>query len=120
MNKLITFIAVAFLFASCGPHSATGSLSSASPDGKTVISVNGKKPAILEPFTVTMEVKTNDKSEGSMKFEVAASVLDTSDVKFDWMDSQNCLITFIHTDGEKRVFRYYATATTVMLREEGK
>jgi hypothetical protein len=55
-----------------------------------------------------------------LQFEITASTLDSSDVRFAWSDSNNCLITFTHSDGEKRVFRYYATSTSVLLQEQKK
>ena len=120
MKKLIALLIAVLVFASCQQHPVSGSLSSTSPDGKTVISVDGKKATSLDPFTVTMEVKSGKESMGSLQFEITAVMLDASNVKFDWSDANNCIITFTHSDGEKRVFRYYATASNVILREETK
>jgi hypothetical protein len=69
---------------------------------------------------VTLEAKSGKESMGSLQFEITASTLDASNVKFDWSDANNCIITFTHSDGEKRVFRYYATTSSVILREETK
>jgi hypothetical protein len=120
MKKLIPLLILVLVFAACGQKPVSGSLSSTSPDGKTTISVNGKKASSLDPFTVTLEVKSGKESMGSLQFEITASALDASNVKFDWSDANNCIITFTHSDGEKRVFRYYATASNVILREETK
>ena len=116
MTRLFSLLLVALILASCGAHT-TVSLSSLSPDGKATISVNAKKQTSLDPFIVSLGAKSGDIPYGSLQFEVAASTLDTTDVKFDWQDSQNCLITFIQTDGEKKKFTFYATATNVLLQE---
>ena len=118
MYKFIPVIFTLLILSSCGQRPLTALVSSSSPDGKTQLTVSGKRALTMDPFTVTMEVKTNNNVDGSLQFEVAATSLDSTNVKFAWKDSQNCLITFIYTDGEKRVFRYYATATNVILQEE--
>ena len=118
MKKMIPILFVLILSA-CGDRPLTASLSSASPGGKTVISVSGKRQTGLDPFSVTMEVKTGSVVSGSLQFEVAASMLDAGNVKFDWKDDENCLITFTYSDGEKRVFRYYATESNVILEQVG-
>ena len=119
MRKLIPLLLAVLVFASC-QHPVSVSLSSPSPDGKTVISVDAKKKYSLDPLTVVMEVRIDGKSEGSMQFEVTGATLDSSNLKFVWADSNNCLITFTHTDGEKRVFQYYANASDIILREVKK
>ena len=116
MTRLIPIILLVSILASCG-HPTTASLSSQSPDGKNKISVNAKKQTSLDPFIVSLGAKSGDIPYGSLQFEVAASTIDTTDVKFDWQDSQNCRITFIQTDGEKKMFTFYATASNVILQE---
>lgn len=117
MKKLIPILSAVLIFTSCGQHPTSASLSSKSPDGKTTISVNAKKETALDPFTVTLSVKTGNVDEGSLQFEITASALNDSNVKFKWADSQNCRITFVQTDGGERVFAYYATGTSVIVRE---
>ena len=111
-------ILLVLILSACGDRSLTASLSSSSPSGKTVINVSGKRQ-VLDPFNVTMEVKSGSNVVGSLQFEVAASMLDAGNVKFDWKDDSNCLITFTYSDGEKRVFRYYATESNVILEQVG-
>jgi hypothetical protein len=117
MKKLIPILCAVLIFTSCGQHPASASLSGKSPDGKTVITVNAKKPTSLDPFTVTLNVKTGSVDEGSLQFEITAPELNESNVKFKWMDSKNCHITFVQTDGGERVFAYYATGNNVIVRE---
>jgi hypothetical protein len=117
MRKLIPLLLAVLIFGSCQQRPLSGTVSGSSPDGKTTISATAVRKASLDPFTVTMEVKTVSESQGSLQFEVAASAIDSSDVKFDWKDNNNCIITFIQSDNEKRIFRYYATATNVILQE---
>lgn len=117
MNKLIPLLFAVLLFASCQQHPVSASFTSKSPDGKTVISVNAKKLAALDPFTVTLDVKSGGADEGSLQFEITAAELNDSNVKFKWADANNCRITFVQTDGGERVFMYYATASNVVLRE---
>ena len=118
MKRLIPlFLFSVLLFASCQQHPVTASLTSKSPDDKTVININAKKVAALDPFTVTMSIKTGSTDEGSLQFEIAASELNDSNVKFKWADPQNCRITLVQTDGGERVFVYYATASNVIIKE---
>ena len=118
MKKNILIVVCAVLvFSSCTQHPSSASLSSKSPDGKTAITIDGKKPGSLDPFTVVLSIKTGEVDQGSLQFEITASELTDSNVKFKWADSQNCRITFVQTDGGERVFAYYATATNVIVKE---
>jgi len=117
MKGLISIVCIVLIFASCTQHPVSASLSSKSPDGKTTITIDGKKPSPLDPFTVILSVKTVGLDQGSLQFEIAASELTNSNVKFKWTDSQNCRITFVQTDGGERVFAYYATATNTIVKE---
>ena len=117
MRKLISLLSIVLIFTSCGQHPSSASLSSKSPDGKTVITVAAKKQASLDPFTVTLSVKTEGIDEALSQFEITATELTDSNVKFKWADPQNCRITFVQTDGGERVFAYYATASNVIIKE---
>jgi hypothetical protein len=117
MTKLFALLLSVLTFTSCQQHPVSASIVSISPNSKTQININAKKQSPLDPLTVSMEVKSGGNSEGSLQFEVTAATLDSSNVKFNWEDSQNCTITFIHSDGEKRIFRYYATANNIILQE---
>ena len=116
MYKLIPILFVLLLLNSCG-HPVSASLSSPSPDGKTTINVNAKKQAALDPFIVTLEVRSGNSVDGSLQFEIAASSIDSSNVKFDWKDPRNCMIYFTQSDGEKRIFSFYSTNNNVILQE---
>jgi hypothetical protein len=116
--KRISILALSvLLIAGCQYKPVTASLSSLSPDGKTNISINAKKEAALDPFTVTLSVKTGGADEGSLQFEIAAKEIKETNVKFKWTDSNNCRITFVQSDGGERVFAYYATASNVVVKE---
>ena len=117
MKRILALSLAVLLFAACQQHPVSTSLSSKSPDGKTTISVNAKKEAALDPFTVTLDIKTGGADEGSLQFEIAAKELNDSNVKFKWADPNNCRITFVQTDGGERVFMYYATTGNVVVRE---
>ena len=117
MRELIPIGYIALLFVSCTQHSAYTSLSSKSPDGKAMIAISGEKATSLDPFTVTLSVKIGESDQGSIQFEIASSELTDSNVKFKWADSQNCCITFIQNDGEKRIFAYYAAGTNIVVKE---
>jgi hypothetical protein len=117
MKKLIVLALSVLLFTACQQHPVAASLSSKSPDGKTVINIDAKKVAALDPFTVTMSIKTGATDDGSLQFEIAASELNDSNVRFKWADSQNCTITFVQSDGGERAFAYYATTSNVLIKE---
>lgn len=117
MRHLLSIAALLFILSSCQQKAITSSLSSNSPDGKTLISVKAKKSATFDPYFVSMEVKDNGKSIGSLQFEISASTIDSNNVKFNWQDSQHCTIELSHSDGEKRVFSYRANGANVILQE---
>jgi len=120
MGKLIPLICLVLFFMSCGQHPLTATLSNTSPDGKTKIQVTAKKEASLDPFTVTLDVKSADLPEGTLQFEISASTLDSSNVTFDWRDAQECRITFTQSDGDKRIFALTSSGSSVVVGEVKK
>ena len=114
MYKFIPFIAILFLLSSCGqPKTAT--LTKVSADGKTHVTITGKKDSALDPFHTTMTVKSVDIPEGSLIFEVYADDLTDKNVRFDWSDADHAIITFTQSDGEKRVFSLAVSETNVIV-----
>lgn len=114
MKKIIPILAVLFLLSSCsGPTNVVMTKDSA--DGKTKVTIHGKRDSAIEPFKVTMTVKSGDIPEGSLIFEVYTSDLNDSNVRFDWSDSQHAVITFTQKDGEKKIFKLTVSDTNVIL-----
>ena len=114
MKKLIPFLALLFILTSCNEKNEV-SLTKTSADGKTTVKVYGKRSSSLEPFKVTTTVKSGDIPEGSLIFEIFASDLNDSNVRFDWSDSRNAVITFTQKDGELKIFRLTISDTNVIL-----
>jgi hypothetical protein len=114
MKKLLPFLALLFILTSCNDKNEA-SLTKTSADGKTVVKVYGKRSSSLEPFQVTTTVKSGDIPEGSLIFEIFATDLNDSNVRFDWSDSRNAVITFTQKDGEKKIFKLTVSDTNVIL-----
>ena len=94
-------------------------LEKTSPDGATHITISGKKATALDPYQVSLAVKSGDIPEGSLNFEVAADDLNDSNVRVDWSDAQHGVITFTQRDGEPRTFVLSVSQTGVILAPAG-
>lgn len=107
------------LLSSCKqPLDAT--LTKKSPDGKTLVTIVGKKEMAMDAFHTTLTVKSGDIPEGSLIFDIYANNLTDENVKFDWQDSQHALITFTQSDNEQRSFSLLADDTHVLVEEVKK
>ena len=62
-----------------------------------------------------MTVKSGDIPEGSLIFEIYDDDLNDSNVRFDWADSNNAVITFTQRDGEKKTFKLTVSDSNVIL-----
>ena len=113
MNKLIPVLAILFLLSSCG-EPKTVTLIKTSSDGKTKVTITGKKEA-MGPFNTVLTVKSGDIPEGSLIFEVYADDLNDKNVRFDWADAQHAVITFTQRDNTQRLFRLSVSDTQVLV-----
>lgn len=109
-------IVILLLVTSCKqPLNAT--LTKKSPDGKTQVTITGKKEMAMDAFHTTLTVKSGDIPEGSLIFEIYANNLTDENVKFDWQDNQHATITFTQSDNELRHFSLLADDTHVLVEE---
>lgn len=116
-SLLSIVITIAVLAASCGEGGVTY-ITSKSPNGNTTVTVNASRANSLDPWKINLQVKAYDFKEGSLKFEIYAGDLKQDEnVKFDWQDENNCVITFTQSDDVKRSFRLIATSDNVQLAE---
>lgn len=89
-----------------------------SPAGHTTITVNASRAVAMEPWKINLQVKAYDFKEGSLKFEIYAGELKQDEnVKFDWKDENNCIISFTQSDDVVRQFQLIATPDRVQLAE---
>ena len=116
MRSTLFILAILFLLTSCN-EKLNANLSKVSPDGKTKVTINGKKQVSGDSFHTTMTVKSGDIPEGSIIFEIYASDLNDENVKFSWIDAHHAMISFTQSDNEKRVFSLLATETNVVVEE---
>jgi hypothetical protein len=112
--KFLPILTILFLLTSCHqPKVAT--VTKTSSDGKTKVTIVGKKETPLDPFHVTLTVKSGDIPEGSLIFEIAASDLTDDNVRFDWSDPQHAIITITQTDDDKKIFKLSVSDTQVIV-----
>ena len=112
MKKILPILAILFMLTSCG--SKTAVLTKMSADGKTKVTVTGKKEA-LGPFHTVLTVKSGDIPEGSLLFDVYADDLTDANVRFDWSDAQHAIITFTERDNTQRLFQLSVSDTHVLV-----
>ncbi len=117
MNKFIYLLIFTLTLKSCGEGGVTY-ITSKSPAGNTTVTVNASRAVALEPWKINLQVKAYDFKEGSLKFEIYAGELKQDEnVKFEWQDENNCIISFTQSDDVVRTFKLIATKDNVQLAE---
>ena len=110
------FIATLISLTSCnGKTSAM--LENTSANGKVKIKITAKREGALDPFKTEITVKAYDFKEGKLLLEIIADDLNNQNVKFDWKDENNCLITIEENDKHIRSFQLIASESQVQLAE---
>ena len=112
---LLSSIIVLLLCSCAGKTSA--SLLNNSPNQKVKVSITAKRSSSVDPWNVLLGVKAYDFKEGKLEFEIYAADLNDQNVKFDWRDDRNCLITFQQQDGTPRKFQLIADDSQVQVAE---
>jgi hypothetical protein len=112
----IFFTIIALMLASCGGKTSA-SLSATSSNQKVKVSISGSRSNTVDPFKVILTVKAYDFKDGRLEFEIYADDLNDQNVKFNWQDDRNCLITFKQQDGVERKFQVIADDTQVQVAE---
>jgi hypothetical protein len=114
-TQLFAIILLMFA-ASCG-NTGKVTIENTSANQQVKVVLNAERLSALDPYKVNLNVKAYDFKEGQLQFEIMASSLDTSNVKFNWTDDNNCLITITERDGKPRSFQLIADANQVQLAE---
>ncbi len=118
MQKLLSiiFLTVIISLTSCnGKTSAVVENTSANCKVKVKISAN--RSNVFDPFKTEITVKAYDFKEGKLIFEVTADDLNNQNVKFNWTDDSNCIITIEENDKHVRSFQLIANESQVQLAE---
>jgi hypothetical protein len=114
--SLITPVLFILFLYSCNDKKAAV-FENLSPNKKVQIKVVANRPSAVDAWKVEIKVKAYDFKEGYLAFEVYAGDLNDQNVKFDWKDDRNCIITVEQRDGEPRKFQLIADANQVQLGE---
>lgn len=112
---ILLLVATTILSACSGRKEA--SLENTSPNGKAHIRITGKRASVADGWKVDMKVKAYDFKEGLLSFEIYADDLTPETVKFDWVDNNNCNITYEEIDHAERRFHLIASPNQVQMAE---
>lgn len=88
-----------------------------SPNGKAKLTITANRPSAMDEWKVTMKVKAYDFKEGQLAFRAMAEDISNETVKFEWVDDNNCLITFTLRDDTQRKFQLIASPSQVQMAE---
>lgn len=118
MHKLFSLLlmAVILFLSSCNGKTAA-LIENTSANGKVKIKISANRDTSLDPFKTEITVKAYDFKEGKLLLEVIASDLNNENVKFNWTDENNCLITIEETDKHVRSFQLIASPSQFQLAE---
>lgn len=103
-------------FSSCNSKTA-GNIVNQSPDKNVTVTIVAKRPTVVDAWTVTIKVKAYSFDEGKLTFEVYDDDINAQNVKFDWQDNNNCIITVPQRDDKDRRFQLIANKDQVQVAE---
>jgi len=112
----ILFLTTIITLSSCsGKTSAL--IENTSANGKVKVKISATRSSALDPFKTEITVKAYDFKEGKLLLEIIAGDLNSENVKFNWTDDSNCVITIEETDKHIRSFQLIASESQVQLAE---
>jgi hypothetical protein len=118
MKTQIIFITIAIILFSSSCNSKTaGTIVNQSPDKNVTVTINATRPTAVDAWNVVIKVKAYSFKEGKLAFEVYADDLNDQNVKFDWSDNNNCVITVPVRDDKPRRFQLIANQDQVQVAE---
>ena len=121
MKKIgLYFLAILFLFLAACSAEKEEPIISTSPDGVNKIIVEATKESLSAPWNVKLILKPKNLEEQFVIFELMAAGVTKDNVVFDWKDSNNGTVTFEHSDGAKRVFKFFIADNRAQLQELGQ
>ncbi|MBP6732791.1 MAG: hypothetical protein KA149_12070 [Chitinophagales bacterium] len=112
----LILLALTFSLAACNGKTEA-MLENTSANGKVKVKLTAKRSSALDPFKAEITVKAYDFKEGKLLFEIMAADLNNENVKFNWKDDNNCLITIEESDKHVRSFQLLASENQVQLAE---
>jgi hypothetical protein len=113
---IITSVTIVLFLSACN-QKTTGTIVNQSPDKNVTVTINAKRPSVVDAWSVMIKVKAYSFAEGKLAFEVYSDDLTEQNVKFDWQDNNNCIITFPVRDDKPRRFQLIANQDQVQLAE---
>ena len=118
MKSSITSLSVILLLLlnSCNDKK-TSLVTNISPNKQVTTKVTANRFSSVDPWKIEIRVKAYDFKEGYLALEIYADDITDQNVKFDWKDDKNCLITIEQRDGEPRKFQLLTNANQVQLGE---
>lgn len=114
MRHYFYLLLAVLLLSSCQPEEATPIVKT-SPDGKNKIIVTAEKESLAGDWTVKLAFKPANLDEQFVKFELSAADITEDNVHFEWKDDNNGIVTFEHSDGEKRAFQFFISENRAQL-----
>ena len=112
----IIIISIAVVLFSCSGKK-TAEIESTSANGEVKVKIEGKRSVPFDPFKTEITVKAYNFKEGKLLFEITASDLNEQNVKFNWEEETNCVITIEESDKRVRTFKLIANENQMQLAE---
>jgi hypothetical protein len=116
MKPLFVLFLIAVSISSCNDKTSA-TVESTSSNGKVKVKVEGKRSNVFDAFKTEITVSAYNFKNGKLIFEIMAGDLNKENVKFNWQDDNNCLITIEERDKHVRSFQLIANETQIQLAE---
>ena len=117
-TKLVSaiFLFIVLLLSSCNGKT-TANVVNTSPNQKVITNVSATRSTSVDPWKVVLKVKAYTFKEGKLEFEIYANDITDQNVKFNWQDDKNCIITFEQREDKPRTFQLIADGGQLQLGE---
>jgi hypothetical protein len=105
-----------FLLTACN-EKKTATLTNISPNKKVTTTVTASRTNTVDAWKIIINVNAYTFKDQKLNLELYADDINDQNVKFDWQDNSNCIITFQQREAKPRTFHLKADPNQLQLAE---
>lgn len=98
--KVVLIMLFGLLFLTGCKQESSKVFESKSSDGQIVVTVQGSRSVVLDPWKVDISMTVKEKTQ-TASIEVQTSELTDENVEFTWKSENECIVFFTQRDGQK-------------------
>jgi uncharacterized protein YcfL len=96
----------------------TRQLESRSPDGTALVRIDATRSSNISAWRTSLRASKGNPAETGFTTDIYCKALDSTEVRFNWMDNRNLELVFNEKDGAQRRFLVlFDENTEILIRE---